>query len=42
VLTISGRPTFLLDGVQPAYRDLGPGMSGTDVRRWSGPWRAPA
>ncbi|HTF60563.1 MAG TPA: peptidoglycan-binding domain-containing protein, partial [Actinomycetes bacterium] len=33
VLTISGRPTFLLDGVQPAYRDLGPGMSGTDVRQ---------
>jgi peptidoglycan hydrolase-like protein with peptidoglycan-binding domain len=33
VLTISGRPTFLLDGVQPTYRDLGPGMSGTDVRQ---------
>ena len=27
-LTISGRPTFLL-----AYRDLGPGMSGRDVRQ---------
>jgi peptidoglycan hydrolase-like protein with peptidoglycan-binding domain len=32
-LTISGRPTFLLDGAQPAYRDLGPGMSGRDVRQ---------
>lgn len=31
LLTISGRPTLLLDGVQPSYRDLGPGMSGTDV-----------
>jgi peptidoglycan hydrolase-like protein with peptidoglycan-binding domain len=33
VLTISGRPTFLLDGAQPSYRDLGPGVSGTDVRQ---------
>jgi peptidoglycan hydrolase-like protein with peptidoglycan-binding domain len=33
VFTISGRPTFLLDGAQPAYRDLGPGMSGRDVRQ---------
>ena len=33
VLTISGRPTFLLEGDQPAYRDLGPGMSGTDIRQ---------
>jgi peptidoglycan hydrolase-like protein with peptidoglycan-binding domain len=33
ILTISGRPTFLLDGAQPTYRDLGPGMSGTDVRQ---------
>jgi peptidoglycan hydrolase-like protein with peptidoglycan-binding domain len=33
VLTISGRPTFLLDGTQPAYRDLGPGMFGKDVRQ---------
>ena len=32
-LTISGRPTFLLDGTQPAYRDLGPGMSGRDIRQ---------
>ncbi len=33
LLTISGRPTFLLDGAQPAYRDLGPGMTGQDVRQ---------
>lgn len=31
LLTISGRPVFLFDGVQPAHRDLGPGMSGEDV-----------
>ena len=24
LLTVSGRPTFLLDGAQPTYRDLGP------------------
>lgn len=33
VVTISGRPTFLLDGAQPSYRDLGRGMTGTDVRQ---------
>jgi peptidoglycan hydrolase-like protein with peptidoglycan-binding domain len=33
VLTISGRPTFLFDGPQPSYRDLGPGMSGSDVKQ---------
>jgi peptidoglycan hydrolase-like protein with peptidoglycan-binding domain len=33
LLTISGRPTFLLDGSQPSYRDLGPGVSGQDVRQ---------
>lgn len=33
LLTISGRPAFLLDGPQPAYRDLGPGMSGPDVKQ---------
>ena len=33
LLTVSGRPTFLLDGAQPIYRDLGPGMSGKDVRQ---------
>jgi len=31
VLTISGRPVFLLEGAQPSYRDLGPGVSGLDV-----------
>ena len=33
LLTISGRPVFLLRGAQPSYRDLGPGMSGQDVRQ---------
>jgi peptidoglycan hydrolase-like protein with peptidoglycan-binding domain len=33
VLTISGRPTFLLNGTQPSYRDIGPDMSGSDVRQ---------
>lgn len=31
LLTISGRPVFVFDGAQPAYRDLGPGISGRDV-----------
>lgn len=31
LLTISGRPAFLLRGREPAYRDLGPGMTGRDV-----------
>jgi hypothetical protein len=29
--TVSGRPVFLLAGRMPAFRDLGPGMSGKDV-----------
>jgi peptidoglycan hydrolase-like protein with peptidoglycan-binding domain len=33
VATISGRPVFVLAGAQPSYRDLGPGMSGTDVEQ---------
>jgi peptidoglycan hydrolase-like protein with peptidoglycan-binding domain len=33
LLTISGRPVFILEGAQPSYRDLGPGMSGQDVRQ---------
>ncbi|MEO7197571.1 MAG: peptidoglycan-binding domain-containing protein [Solirubrobacterales bacterium] len=32
-LTVSERPVFLLQGRQPSYRDLGPGMSGEDVRQ---------
>lgn len=28
---ISGRPVILLEGDQPSFRDLGPGMTGTDV-----------
>ena len=31
VATISGRPVFVLEGRQPSYRDLGPGMTGADV-----------
>jgi peptidoglycan hydrolase-like protein with peptidoglycan-binding domain len=31
LLTISGRPVFVLRGAHPSYRDLGPGMSGPDV-----------
>lgn len=30
---VSGRPVFVLEGSVPAYRDLGPGMSGPDVRQ---------
>ncbi len=33
VATISGRPVFVLQGRQPMYRDLGPGMAGRDVRQ---------
>jgi Putative peptidoglycan binding domain len=33
VLTISGRPVFALAGKTPAYRDLGPGMTGDDIRQ---------
>jgi hypothetical protein len=33
LLTISGRPVFVLQGSDPSYRDLGPGMSGQDVRQ---------
>ena len=31
--TISGRPAFVLQGSVPAYRDLGPGAVGDDVRQ---------
>lgn len=30
---VSGRPIFLLQGRTPAFRDLTPGISGTDVRQ---------
>ena len=33
VLTTSGRPVFLLAGERPSFRDLGPGISGDDVRQ---------
>ena len=33
LLTASGRPVFVLRGKIPAYRDLVPGISGTDVRQ---------
>ena len=33
VLTVSGRPVFLLQGKEPSYRDFGPGISGNDVRQ---------
>jgi peptidoglycan hydrolase-like protein with peptidoglycan-binding domain len=31
--TISGRPAFVLQGAVPAYRDIGPGAVGDDVRQ---------
>ncbi|HZA80797.1 MAG TPA: peptidoglycan-binding domain-containing protein, partial [Actinomycetes bacterium] len=31
--TVSGRPVFVLQGAQPAYRDMGPGAQGEDVRQ---------
>ncbi len=33
IFTASGRPVFLLQGAQPAFRDLGPGTHGEDVRQ---------
>jgi len=30
---VDGRPVVLLDGAQPAWRDLAPGVSGDDVRQ---------
>ena len=33
MLTVSGRPTFVVQGEIPAYRDLVPGTSGDDVRQ---------
>ena len=33
LLTASGRPTFVLQGATPMFRDLGPGDSGPDVQQ---------
>jgi hypothetical protein len=33
VMTVSGRPVFVLRGAQAAHRDLGPGKRGPDVRQ---------
>lgn len=33
LLTVSGRPVFVLQGEKPTYRDIGPGMVGEDVRQ---------
>ena len=32
-MTVSGRPVFVLEGAQPAHRDLGPGAEGADVQQ---------
>lgn len=32
-LRVSGRPVFVFEGEVPAFRDLGPGVSGADVRQ---------
>lgn len=34
LMTASGRPVFLLQGTQPSFRDLGPGLSGEDVMQF--------
>jgi hypothetical protein len=33
VMSVSGRPVFVLRGAQPSHRDLGPGAKGPDVRQ---------
>ena len=33
LLIASGRPVFVLQGRVPAYRDMGPGMAGDDIRQ---------
>jgi Putative peptidoglycan binding domain len=33
VMSVSGRPVFVLRGAQPSHRDLGPGSRGPDVRQ---------
>ena len=33
VMSVSGRPVFVLTGAQPSHRDLGPGARGPDVEQ---------
>ena len=33
-LRVSGRPVFVFEGEVPSFRDLGPGVSGADVRQF--------
>lgn len=33
VMSVSGRPVFVLGGAQPSHRDIGPGSRGPDVRQ---------
>jgi peptidoglycan hydrolase-like protein with peptidoglycan-binding domain len=33
LLSISGRPVFILSGATPVHRDMSPGVTGTDVRQ---------
>ena len=33
IMNVSGRPVFLFAGEVPSFRDLGPGVSGADVRQ---------
>lgn len=33
LMSSSGRPVFALEGAQPMFRDLGPGVTGEDVRQ---------
>jgi Putative peptidoglycan binding domain len=33
MMTVSGRPVFLLEGSEPSYRDLGPHIEGEDIRQ---------
>jgi peptidoglycan hydrolase-like protein with peptidoglycan-binding domain len=33
ILSVSGRPVFILQGATPAHRDMSPGISGGDVRQ---------
>jgi peptidoglycan hydrolase-like protein with peptidoglycan-binding domain len=35
-MTVSGRPVFVLQGVMPSHRDLGPGTRGPDVAQLEG------